>query len=238
MEQVSRLVGRVRVVAVWVAVSLLAPVAGAQSQHVLAGLVVDQADAVLPGARVSIADSSGRVVHTTTTNGEGLFSVVRLSPGPYTVTVELPQFIAAVQQVRTDHGSVACSAIVLAAGGFSDDVVVTGRRAETRITDTPQKMEVIDATDIERTVAADLTDVMKKNAGVDVIQYGGAFRHWNSRIPAAVLGHQQTLTAAHRRPAVRRDQPRDAAPGRHRSHRSAQGGGLVDLRLLGDGWGL
>ena len=51
--------------------------------------------------------------------------------------------------------------------------MVTGRRVETRITDTPQKVEVVDAMDIERTVAADLTDVLKKNAGVDVIQYAG-----------------------------------------------------------------
>ena len=140
----------------------------------LTGLVVDQADAVLPGARVSIADSSGRVLHTTTTNGEGLFSVGRLPEGPYTVTVELPQFVAAVQQVTVPPtGALPALRFVLAAGGFSEDVVVTGRRVETRITDTPQKVEVIDATDIERTVAADLTDVMKKNAGVDVIQYAG-----------------------------------------------------------------
>ena len=50
---------------------------------------------------------------------------------------------------------------------------MTGRRVETRITETPQKVEIVDATDLERTVAADLTDVLKKNAGVDVIQYAG-----------------------------------------------------------------
>ena len=46
--------------------------------------------------------------------------------------------------------------------------------SETRLAETPQKIEVIDATDIERSVAADLTDVLKKNAGVDVVQYSGA----------------------------------------------------------------
>ena len=62
---------------------------------------------------------------------------------------------------------------MLRPGGFSEDVVVTGRRIASRLADTPQKIEVVDATDIERTVAADLTDVLKKNAGVDVIQYSG-----------------------------------------------------------------
>ena len=40
--------------------------------------------------------------------------------------------------------------------------MVTGRRVETRVTETPQKVEIVDSTDIERTVAADLTDVLKK----------------------------------------------------------------------------
>ena len=63
---------------------------------------------------------------------------------------------------------------MLKAGGFAESVVVTARRVETRLAETPQKIEVIDATDIERSVAADLTDVLKKNAGVDVVQYSGA----------------------------------------------------------------
>jgi vitamin B12 transporter len=63
---------------------------------------------------------------------------------------------------------------VLEAGGFTETVVVTARRVETRLAETPQKIEVIDSTDIERSVAADLTDVLKKNAGVDVVQYSGA----------------------------------------------------------------
>ncbi len=60
------------------------------------------------------------------------------------------------------------------AGGFEETVVVTGRRVETRIIETPQKVEIVDAADIERTVAADLTDALKKNAGIDVVQYSGA----------------------------------------------------------------
>ena len=63
--------------------------------------------------------------------------------------------------------------IVLKAGGFTESVVVTASRVDTRITETPQKMEIVDAIDIDRTVAVDATDLLKKNAGVDVIQYNG-----------------------------------------------------------------
>ena len=52
--------------------------------------------------------------------------------------------------------------------------MVTARRVDTRVAETPQKIEVVDSTDIERSVAADLADMLKKNSGVDVVQYSGA----------------------------------------------------------------
>lgn len=59
------------------------------------------------------------------------------------------------------------------AGTMLDTVVVTGRRAESRLEDTPQRIEVISKTDIERTPVRELTDLLKKNSSVDVIQYPG-----------------------------------------------------------------
>ncbi|WP_434517001.1 TonB-dependent receptor plug domain-containing protein [Dechloromonas sp. ARDL1] len=61
----------------------------------------------------------------------------------------------------------------LAEGNTLDTVVVTGRRAEARLEDTPQRIEVITKKDIERTPARELTDLLKKNTSVDVIQYPG-----------------------------------------------------------------
>lgn len=54
-----------------------------------------------------------------------------------------------------------------------EPVVVTGRRVDSKVSETPQKIDVIEQTDIERTVSHDLTDLLKKNSGVDVIQYPG-----------------------------------------------------------------
>jgi outer membrane receptor for ferrienterochelin and colicin len=64
--------------------------------------------------------------------------------------------------------------VALRPAGFSEAVIVTAARVETRKRETPMSVDVIDRTDLERTVAADLTDALKKNAGVDVIQYSGA----------------------------------------------------------------
>ncbi|MPY87433.1 MAG: TonB-dependent receptor [Luteitalea sp.] len=152
---------------------LLPPVA-AQAGPAIAGTALDEAGAVLPGARVTVTDASGRLVRTTVTNGAGAFAIETLSPGTYTVVVELPLFAAASESVTVPVSGVAPTVrAVLEAGGFSERVVVSARRVETRVAETPQKIEIIDAVDIERTVAADLTDVLKKASGVDVIQYSG-----------------------------------------------------------------
>lgn len=50
-------------------------------------------------------------------------------------------------------------------------VVTTARRVETKLEDVPQRVEVIDRKDIDKTIQNDLTDLLKKNASVDVIQY-------------------------------------------------------------------
>lgn len=54
-----------------------------------------------------------------------------------------------------------------------DPLVVTATRSEMRQFETPQAVQVISTKDIDKTVNVDLTDLLKKNAGVDVIQYPG-----------------------------------------------------------------
>lgn len=53
------------------------------------------------------------------------------------------------------------------------EVVVTATRSERAIESIPQNVNVIGREEIDRTAAIDLTDLVKKTAGVDVIQYPG-----------------------------------------------------------------
>ncbi|MPZ21393.1 MAG: TonB-dependent receptor plug domain-containing protein, partial [Luteitalea sp.] len=146
----------------------------AQTAPAITGTAFDEAGAVLPGARVTVADRDGRVVRTTVTDGTGAFAIETLRPGTYTVAVELALYATATQSVTVPARGVAPPVrAVLEGGGFSESVVVSARRVETRVAETPQKVEIIDGADIDRTVATDLTDVLKKAAGVDVIQYNG-----------------------------------------------------------------
>ena len=168
-----RLFSAVFLLAFWLSV----PAASAQTRNTLSvpSVVVDAVGGAIPGARVTASDINGAVGQTTTADAAGAVSLGGLAPGTYSVLVEMHLFSPITLRVTVpDSGSVSALRAVLKAGGFTESVVVTGRRVETRLSETPQKIEVIDATDIERSVAADLTDVLKKNSGVDVVQYTGA----------------------------------------------------------------
>lgn len=53
------------------------------------------------------------------------------------------------------------------------DIVVTAGRIEQKLVDVAVRVETISTEDIRDTPAANLTDILKKNASVDVIQYPG-----------------------------------------------------------------
>jgi vitamin B12 transporter len=55
-----------------------------------------------------------------------------------------------------------------------EEMVVSATRTSEKKTNLPQVVTIISNKDIKRTVAVDLTDILKKTAGVDVIQYPGA----------------------------------------------------------------
>lgn len=54
-----------------------------------------------------------------------------------------------------------------------NEIIISSTRSDIKKENIPQKIEVITRKDIENTGANDLVDVLKKNAGVDAIQYPG-----------------------------------------------------------------
>lgn len=139
------------------------------------GTVVDEDGGSIVGARITASLINGDIVETAVSDRTGAFVLRGLGTGSYSVVIEMPLFEPLARQVTVVASGVAPPLrAVLKAGGFSENVVVTAARVETRVTETPQKVEIIDSRDIERSVAADLTDVLKKNSGVDVVQYSGA----------------------------------------------------------------
>jgi outer membrane receptor protein involved in Fe transport len=138
----------------------------------LSGSVVDILGAPVVRATIVVAAADG-TIHRTDTDSTGAFSIRNLPGGRTTVTVDAPLFETIVHTVTLSDNAQPLR-VALRPAGFSEAVIVRAARVETRNRETPMSVDVIDRTDLERTVAADLTDALKKNAGVDVIQYSGA----------------------------------------------------------------
>ena len=65
---------------------------------VISGTVVDESDAVLPGASVAIRNTATNFQKTETTDTGGRFRAILLPLGPYTITVSLPGFTTLVRE--------------------------------------------------------------------------------------------------------------------------------------------
>lgn len=145
--------------------------AAAQTPASLRGLVVDQSGGAIVGAQVTVRGQAG-AVRVVSTDTAGEFSVSGLAAGRYDVEVQSPLFdvTRAVADVR-EGVAPALLRVALRVAGLSEALVVTGRRAEGRLSETPQRIEVVRREDIERSGALDLVDVLKRSVSVDVAQY-------------------------------------------------------------------
>jgi vitamin B12 transporter len=156
---------------VLLALSLAGPAA---AQAPVAGVVTDELGGAVAGAVITVRTTGGAAVATTTTGADGGFSIAPIAPGRYEVEAAMALFDRARELIDIpQNGEAPAVRLVMAVAGLVESMVVTGRRTETRLAETPQKIELIDRRDIERSVAADITDVLKKNSGVEVVQYSG-----------------------------------------------------------------
>jgi vitamin B12 transporter len=149
-------------------------VANAQTLGTASGIVVDPLGGAITGARVTVKDSNGVVVGASTTDDAGRFLLSGLTSGTYHVDIARELFEPAQVSLNIASDATAPAVrVTMRIAGVVEDVVVTGRRAESRLSETPQKIEVITRDDIERSSALDLTDALKKNSTIDVAQYNG-----------------------------------------------------------------
>jgi hypothetical protein len=117
-----------RAVFLAVAVAFVGLPAGAQTLGTIAGAVKDASGAVLPGVTVE-ASSPALIerVRTAATDGTGLYRIVNLPPGLYTVTFTLPGF----NQVRHEAVQVAAGFTAtidadMRVGAVEETITVTG----------------------------------------------------------------------------------------------------------------
>lgn len=90
----------------------------------LSGVVEDEAGAVIPGVNVAVISLEQGFRRSTLTNGEGIFIVPQLSPGPYTVKVEHQSFIPTESKVVLNVNDQRTIKITLKIGNLQQTVEV------------------------------------------------------------------------------------------------------------------
>ena len=101
---------------------------GAQAQTSLAGVAVDTAGGIVPGATVVVKNNATGVSTETVTNSTGAFSLPGLDVGNYTVTVSLTGFKTAVMNdVRVVTATQTNIKAILEIGALTETVEVSSR---------------------------------------------------------------------------------------------------------------
>ena len=97
----------------------------------LQGVVRDPSGAVIAGATVTARNPATNTSKATTSNDEGVYLIVNLTPGEYEVTVEAPNFKKAVLPgVKITVGQRADLDVALEVGQVSEVVTISGATAE------------------------------------------------------------------------------------------------------------
>lgn len=165
------------------------------AQEKTGGKIISAADGqILPGATLSI---NGRSVAA---DSSGNFNAT-VSGFPVEISVSAIGYQKLKRKINKPSGRLILS--LQPVDQMLNQVVVTAGRSRQRIKDVPQKTELISAKDIASTPSLDVTDILKKTAAVNVIQYPGllsgvGFRGFRPQFSGIT---QRTLLLINGRPA-------------------------------------
>lgn len=110
-----------------------------ESQGRLTGTVKDPDGAVVSGASISLLNAHRAVIAATTSDGEGRFTLEKIAPGDYQLTVDGTSFVRHRSAVRITSSDTLQVAVVLEVIPISEHVTITaeaGLVADTRKVDT------------------------------------------------------------------------------------------------------
>ena len=149
------------------------PALGQETTGSISGRVVDSQSLAVPGATVTVAGLQGR--KQTVTDSAGNYTVPFLTPGTYTVTVELQGFKTAERKdIAVALGQKVDVPMTMQIGGLSETVQVVGAPAvvDTRSTTTGANMKSSGKTSSSTSTQGKAgTDTTNKNSSTPSNKY-------------------------------------------------------------------
>jgi hypothetical protein len=143
-----------------------------EAQHI-AGVVLDQADAPVAGAAVSLMSGASELAETMTDEA-GKFSFARVVSREATLIVRARGFQTLEQKWNGEKTEASNLRLVLAPAPFSEEMTVTATRTETRLNDTAASVVTLSSAELEMTAAVTLDDALRQVAGFQLFRRAGS----------------------------------------------------------------
>ena len=165
---------------------------GAQAQNTgtIDGIVRDTSGALVPGATVTLISEQSKAKRTTTSNGEGEFTITAIQSQTYDLVVTMKGFDAyrvnGIEVHPGDHETIA--KIAMKIGEVSQEITVSATTAGVSL-DSPEKSSIITADDISRlaTVGRDATELIKFLPGF-AVSTGGSLNNISTANASQEMG--------------------------------------------------
>ncbi len=132
-------------------VLLFVSAAWSQTTSSISGTVRDAADALVPGAKVTLINEASRATRGTTSNGEGFFNFLAIQPATYSIQVTMAGFETwKVTGIEVHPGdSLTVPKIKLKVGQIVESIVVSAEAAGVTL-NSPEHSTLITSGDIAR----------------------------------------------------------------------------------------
>ncbi len=142
----------------------------AQPYGQVSGSIRDDSGQALPGATITIKGPDSRTV---TTNGDGRFEFLTVSPGAYELEGSLIGFAPTHRTIRVDPGQHQVVSLTLSVHAFEQTVVTAAKRGEADIQITPMAVSVLPAADLQNVESHNIEQIAGLAPSVTFSQNAG-----------------------------------------------------------------
>ncbi|MFY9608439.1 MAG: TonB-dependent receptor, partial [Blastocatellia bacterium] len=165
------LINKLKTTLIAIAVTLALQAQAAAQNGKIEGVVTDQNGAPVSGAEVTLAAKTTTVTRTTNGDGQFTFDAPRYAA---TLTVRARGFATAERWWKSSDPDAARLSITLAPAPFSEQMVVTASRTETRVSETAASVVTLSREALSTTAAVTLDDALRQVPGFSLFRRSGS----------------------------------------------------------------